>query len=509
MVVILPHEKSGLWSAFVNLLTGAIGVGILSFPYAFKSAGLVGITVLGLLFAALNAYTLWLLARYAHRHAAHLVSHPTYESLVRRVLGPRAYAVVEACILFNTVGALSAFLIVVGDLGHVVLEEWLHSTSVPDFFYSKTCVVLVFCFCVALPLSLFPHIHDLSFSSFLAVASVFVVAGMVIARGIESCVDGRMADGQRQEDAVVVFNLQFDFFLAVPLVVFSLGCHLQVVPVYHSLKREKKPWLGPTLVASVMTCICVYLATGVMGYLRFGNDSQGDILGNFPVSDIMLDVGKLLMAAHISLAYPVNLYPCTKSVQLLLTLLPIPFFKPKEEGKEGVKESRWRAVVSHWAITLCLMGLTAGLAILVPNIQIVFGLIGSTTAVVLNFITPALMLLVSPLSLPYEDTALLGINPDADEEVRISLSFTTNEADDDRYHHHHGRHHLLRESSAASTSTSTSDRAPLLLVHRPTPPSRNICATAAIERVVAVSIISLALLIAICGTGVNIYQNFF
>ncbi len=59
----------------------------------------------------------------------------------------------------------------------MVLEEWLHSTSVPDFFYSKACVVLVFCFCVALPLSLFPHIHDLSFSSFLAVASVFVVAG--------------------------------------------------------------------------------------------------------------------------------------------------------------------------------------------------------------------------------------------------------------------------------------------------------------------------------------------
>ena len=89
MVVILPHEKSGLWSAFVNLLTGAIGVVILSFPYAFKSAGLVGITVLGLLFAALNAYTLWLLARFAHRHAAHLVPHPTYEALVRRVLGPR------------------------------------------------------------------------------------------------------------------------------------------------------------------------------------------------------------------------------------------------------------------------------------------------------------------------------------------------------------------------------------------------------------------------------------
>jgi hypothetical protein len=52
-----------------------------------------------------------------------------------------------------------------------------------------------------------------------------------------------------------------------------------------------------------------------------------DVLGNFPVSDIMLDVGKLIMAVHISLAYPVGLYPCTKSVQLLLTYMPFAYFK--------------------------------------------------------------------------------------------------------------------------------------------------------------------------------------
>jgi amino acid permease len=45
-----------------------------------------------------------------------------------------------------------------------------------------------------------------------------------------------MENGRRQSDAVVIFNLHPEFLLAVPLVVFSLGCHLQVVPVYHSLK---------------------------------------------------------------------------------------------------------------------------------------------------------------------------------------------------------------------------------------------------------------------------------
>jgi hypothetical protein len=142
-----------------------------------------------------------------------------------------------------------------------------------------------------------------------------------------------------------------------------------------------------------------------------------------------------------------------------------------------------------------MLGMTAGLAILVPNIQVVFGLLGSTTAVVLNFLTPALMLLVSPLSLPYDDTALLDIDD------------YTNKADDDD----DGRHSLAIAINATSSAGSSSVDTPLLHLGQQTTikPSRNICATAAGERVIAVGIIALALLIGICGTGVNIYQNFF
>lgn len=60
----------------------------------------------------------------------------------------------------------------------MVLDHFLHShPNVPDFLYSRAFLVILFCMLVALPLSLFPNIHHLSFSSFLAVASVLVVAG--------------------------------------------------------------------------------------------------------------------------------------------------------------------------------------------------------------------------------------------------------------------------------------------------------------------------------------------
>jgi len=175
-----------------------------------------------------------------------------------------------------------------------------------------------------------------------------------------------------------------------------------------------------------------------------------DILQNFPLSDIAADVGKLLMAAHISLAYPVTLYPGTKSVQFLLSLLPYRRF-------EELQEQKWWSWVSHWVITFFVLTLTAGLAILLPNIQIVFGLIGSTGSVFLNLVVPSLMLFYSPLSL-YADERLSFSVYEGSERLKVP---------------DHGKYPALR------------------------------------ERVTAVAIIVLGVAIAICGTGTNIYENFF
>jgi hypothetical protein len=130
------------------------------------------------------------------------------------------------------------------------------------------------------------------------------------------------------------------------------------------------------------------------------------------------------------------------------------------------------------------LGITASLAIFIPKIQIVSGLTGSTSAVMINFFLPGLMLLMSPLSLPYDtnDPALQG--------VRMVTSHGYSITEDD--------------------STSATVSSPLLLDQRPAiKPSRNIFAKAAGERVIALGIIALSILIGICGTGVNIYQNFF
>jgi amino acid permease len=61
------HIKLGL-TAFANLATGAIGVGILSFPFAFKSSGIVLTLCMMVLFSGVNVLTLGSLcyAKYVH-----------------------------------------------------------------------------------------------------------------------------------------------------------------------------------------------------------------------------------------------------------------------------------------------------------------------------------------------------------------------------------------------------------------------------------------------------------
>ena len=60
----------------------------------------------------------------------------------------------------------------------------------------------------------------------------------------------------------------------------------------------------------------------------------------------------------------------------------------EEEEGGGVEEFRW---VQHTLLTLLLAGLALGLALIVPNISVVFGLLGGTTSSLLGFVVPGLL----------------------------------------------------------------------------------------------------------------------
>lgn len=59
-----------------------------------------------------------------------------------------------------------------------------------------------------------------------------------------------------------------------------------------------------------------------------------------------------------------------------------------DENDEGPEEFH---CAQHTSLTLLLAGMALGLALVVPNISVVFGLLGGTTSSLLGFVVPGLL----------------------------------------------------------------------------------------------------------------------
>lgn len=187
----------------------------------------------------------------------------SYEEIVRLALGPRWFSFCLATIIVGGIGALTGYLLILASLLHEVM--W---TACPGcgFASSRTAIVLVLCLFVIFPISFCRNLHDLSFSTILSFATVVSVMLAVMWRGCEDLHDaGR--DGQPlteaqayvQSDDGLYVNLRPHFFLGWPIILFSLGCHLQLPLVYLELPPATRAKQMTGTVIPLMTVLVVML----------------------------------------------------------------------------------------------------------------------------------------------------------------------------------------------------------------------------------------------------------
>jgi len=97
-------------SSVATLCNSAVGAGVLSLPYAFACAGLLGGLVLCLVVAAAESFSLFVISKFAERYSAH-----SYGSLIRRALGRKLSSTLSATMLLYLTGSCIAYLVIVGD----------------------------------------------------------------------------------------------------------------------------------------------------------------------------------------------------------------------------------------------------------------------------------------------------------------------------------------------------------------------------------------------------------
>jgi sodium-coupled neutral amino acid transporter 7/8 len=402
----------------LNLILSAAGAGVLSFPFAFRAMGLALGAAATLLFGAFNVLTLTILVHFTLRlDAAGQLRARTYEELCLRLLGERAYLAAVWCIVLGTCGALCGFLIIIGDVGVPVLQSLLGEGA---FVASRGGIVVLFATFVVFPLSLLGTFSELACSSAVSVAAVVVVAAAVVAKGwsgpalAEGFDGGGAGGGPGGVDCGDACGVQlwaqpsWSILIGFPIAIFSLGCHLQVVPLVTEVREPRHrcvSTLGAVCAASSGLCVALYVATGAFGYLAFGGSVAQDVLTNFPDSEESAnwdaDAAKGLMVLHIVLAAPVVLYPGARCVAFFARRRGLDRRLARAvacclgggncccPGLLALSQSAaaGRAAASGPILLLCAL-----MAVYVPQVAVLFALVGATVSTAEIFLFPAAMI---------------------------------------------------------------------------------------------------------------------
>ena len=383
--------------AVSNLCSATLGAGVLALPYALKQAGLVWGAVLLLISAISTLYSLQLLVT-----ACHVLHEYTYEGIVQTCLGKRARTITEISILLFCGGCAVAYVITVGDI--------LGALHLPR----QVCMILVWT-TTMFPLSLLKTMTSLQAASGVGIFSI----GLLVVVAIIHLLHDSKEQQQQQmlpsfESLLWPANGMTSVLMACPLVLFAFSCQVNVCAIYKEL--NDKPHMTRVLWVAVTVCAILYTAISLAAYLDFTTSVQPNVLQNYCPSSshplIQMAFGGMTVA--VVMAFPLNIFPTRVTLEglyekkkkkhhhneaevelalsvgtnevvepLLLLSLPQSYY-----NEEDQVPFNWS---SHFLITLGICGTVLGLALVAPNISVVFGLLGGTTSSILGFILPGLV----------------------------------------------------------------------------------------------------------------------
>jgi len=302
-------RRTALASSVFNLMNAIMGSGLLGLPYILRESGIALFLILIIGMALVVYYSIYLLLR-----SAKLARVSSYQDLGQHTFGTLGRTIVSVAILVQNTGAMTSYLIVVGELAPSIMQLFLGSDSDSVWVNRE----FLMCFVTAafiLPLASMRTIGVLSYSSTASVMFMYAYAFVVIAEkfhlGPGEC-ERAQADPSTDDGAlegvchVQAFNVNINTFLALPTMCFSFVCHTALLPVFKELKEADE--MGRTfrgqgrmqLAAklAIAGACTVYIVVAIFGYLTFYGATEDLIVNSYIIND---GDNPAIAAIHIAL----------------------------------------------------------------------------------------------------------------------------------------------------------------------------------------------------------------
>ena len=385
-------RRGGFANSTFVVMNAIMGSGLLALPYAAKSSGIVLFLILMTIMAGCADFAIHLLLKCCDKYGV-----TSYEEVGQKAFGRRGNMAAAATIMLQNLGGMTGDLVIVGDLLPKVMTNCFgvdkHSlVANREFLMCLVTAVLV------LPVACLRRIGFIGYSSTVAISLMVCFAIAVIVQSFEfTCADTK-ASGQVTKDATLTceydyFHVGMNTFFVLPTIAFSFVCHTTVLPAYAELKERSKQRMQRVSHTAIFICWTVYGLTAIFGYLSFGSSAvvngklvrddehatEANLFDSFSDYDpkSRICVLRFLILLSFALIVPLLNYPARKSAIFIIN-----------KGKSAETSSG-----IFYTLTFSYIGVVLMLALFIPNIKVVFGLVGSTTSVTLMFLLPGIFYL--------------------------------------------------------------------------------------------------------------------
>lgn len=349
----------------MTLANSIIGVGILAMPFCFQKCGII----LSIVLLILSNWITRVCCHYLIKTSL-LTRRKSFELLGLHAFGTSGKLLAELCIIGYLIGTCITYFVVVGDLGPQIVSK-LFVLDIAEHNHLRTVVMIAITICCIVPLGMLRNVDSLSA---VCTASIGFYVCLMLKIVLES--ESHIVANDWTEK--VLYWEPAGVLQCLPIFSMALSCQMQLFEVFDSINNQSLDKLNAIVRNATWICTLVYIAVGFFGYVAFCQHSfSGNILVNLSPS-FGSDIIKIGFVLSIAFSFPLVIFPCRASIYSLLYRK-----QGHVESSSYIPERRFRL------ITLFIVIFSLCVALVIPSVELIIGLVGSTIGVAICIMFPA------------------------------------------------------------------------------------------------------------------------
>lgn len=352
------------------LINAALGAGLLNYPVAYdRLGGIVYASIIQGFAVVLMATTMLVLVYCARLNNVH-----SYHDVMRTMCGRRVMQFSAASIAITCFGICITFLIIIGDQFDRIFATYIGDNFCTYWYATRTFTMAATAIATIWPMCYFRRLDFLRHVNVLGVVASFYIIFLNIYSYYTIREDTSSPPPMRTSPKSFL-----EFVAALPVVFFAYQTHEIVIPVHVSMKDKSIHAFSKSTAAALACLLALYCLAGTYGYQTFGSNVAPDIMLMYNAHDPIVLAGIIALVVKMITTYPPVLFCGRDTIVRILASSRRSKYQSIDDQRsrnETVAQSRYERKY-HILITTAWNASVLALALIIPNITVAIGFLGS------------------------------------------------------------------------------------------------------------------------------------